>query len=106
MDDTHTYLPDLAGVLPEITADTVISRNLHKDSKMDVTLFGFAAGQELTEHRSPYAAIIQIIQGEAHITLDKEEVKAEAGSWIFMPPNLPHSLRTTSKMVMLLTLIK
>ena len=106
MDNPSTYLPDLLKALPEITADTILSRSLHKDEKTDVTLFGFAAGQELTEHRSPYTAIIQVLQGEASFTLGKDEVKAQAGAWIFMPPNLPHSLRATTSMQMLLTLIK
>ena len=106
MDKPYTYLPNLAGALPEITENTVVSRSLYKDEKTDVTLFGFAAGQELTEHRSPYTAIIQVLQGEAAFTLGKEEVKAQAGSWILMPPNLPHSLRATTSMKMLLTLIK
>jgi hybrid cluster-associated redox disulfide protein len=50
MDKPYTYLPNLAGALPEITENTVVSRSLYKDEKTDVTLFGFAAGQELTEH--------------------------------------------------------
>jgi len=106
MDQPYSYIPNLAGALPEITENTVVSRSLHKDDKTDVTLFGFAAGQELTEHRSPYTAIIQVLKGEVTFTLGNDEVKAQAGAWIFMPPNLPHSLRATTSMEMLLTLIK
>jgi quercetin dioxygenase-like cupin family protein len=106
MDKTYSYIPNLTGALPEITENTVVSRSLHKDAKTDVTLFGFAAGQELTEHRSPYTAIIQVLKGEVTLTLGEDEVKAQAGAWIFMPPNLPHSLRATTSMEMLLTLIK
>jgi quercetin dioxygenase-like cupin family protein len=106
MDKPYSYIPNLAGALPEITENTVVSRSLHKDQKTDVTLFGFAAGQELTEHRSPYTAIIQVLKGEALFTLGDDEVKAQAGAWILMPPNLPHSLRASTSMEMLLTLIK
>ncbi len=106
MEKLYGFLPDLITALPEITSDTVISRSLHKDEKTDVTLFGFAAGQELTEHRSPYTAIIQVLKGKATFTLGPDEVKAEPGSWIMMPPNLPHSLRAVTAMHMLLTLIK
>ena len=79
MDNPSTYLPDLLKALPEITADTILSRSLHKDEKTDVTLFGFAAGQELTEHTSPYGAIIQVLEGQANISLGKDTVSAEAG---------------------------
>ena len=106
MDKPYSYIPNLAGALPEITENTVVSRSLHKDEKTDVTLFGFAAGQELTEHRSPYTAIIQVLKGEVTFTLGNDEVKAQAGTWILMPPNLPHSLHATTSMEMLLTLIK
>jgi len=106
MDKPYSYIPNLAGALPEITENTVVSRSLHKDEKTDVTLFGFAAGQELTEHRSPYTAIIEVLKGEVTFTLGDDEVKAQAGAWIFMPPNLPHSLHATTSMEMLLTLIK
>ena len=106
MDKPHTYLPDLAAALPEITENTVVSRSLYKNDKTDVTLFGFAAGQELTEHSSPYTAIIQVLEGEAQLTLGKEPVTAKAGSWILMPPGLPHSLHAANRMIMLLTIIK
>ena len=106
MDQSYSLSPNLLESLPEITDNTVISRNLYNDKKTDVTLFGFAAGQELTEHQSPYTAIIQVLQGETLLTLGKDEVKAQAGSWILMPPHLPHSLRCKTKMVMLLTIIK
>jgi quercetin dioxygenase-like cupin family protein len=106
MDKPYSLIPNLAGALPAITENTVVSRSLHKDEKTDVTLFGFAAGQELTEHRSPYTAIIQVLKGEVTFTFGKDEVKAQAGAWILMPPNLPHSLRATTSMEMLLTLIK
>ena len=106
MEQTYSFLPDLSKLLPEIMENTVVSRSLFKDDKTDVTLFGFAAGQELTEHQSPFTAIIHILQGEVTITLGKDTVMGQAGSWMVMPPHLPHSLRCTSKMVMLLTIIK
>jgi quercetin dioxygenase-like cupin family protein len=106
MDQNYIFQPDLAKLLPEIMDNTVVSRSLFKDDKTDVTLFGFAAGQELTEHESPYMAIIQVLHGEVSLTLGGDKVSAQAGSYIVMPPHLPHSLHCTSKMVMLLTIIK
>jgi quercetin dioxygenase-like cupin family protein len=47
-----------------------------------------------------------VLAGQAHISLGKDTVTAEAGAWINMPPNLPHSLKADSQFVMLLTLIK
>jgi quercetin dioxygenase-like cupin family protein len=106
MESTYTYIPDLLKSMSAVPEDSIVSRVIAKGERLDVTLFGFAAGQELTEHTSPYRAIIQVLAGQAQITLGKDTVTAEAGAWIHMPPNLPHSLKAASPFVMLLTLIK
>ncbi|MDR3588940.1 MAG: cupin domain-containing protein [Negativicutes bacterium] len=106
MESTYTYIPDLLKSMSAVPEDSIVSRVIAKGERLDVTLFGFAAGQELTEHTSPYRAIIQVLAGQAQITLGKDTVTAEAGAWIHMLPNLPHSLKAASPFVMLLTLIK
>jgi quercetin dioxygenase-like cupin family protein len=73
---------------------------------MDVTLFGFAAGQKLTEHTSPYVAMIQVLKGDLSLTLDGEELFVKEGCWVNMPPNLPHALEAKTEVVMLLTMVK
>ena len=106
METTYTYIPDLLKSMSTLPEDSIVSRVIAKSERLDVTLFGFAVGQALTEHSSPYQAIIQVLEGQAQISLGKDTVTAEAGAWINMPPNLPHSLKATSEFVMLLTLIK
>ena len=106
MESTYSYIPDLLKQMSAIPADSIISRVIAKGERLDMTLFGFATGQELTEHTSPYRAIIQVLAGQAQIGLGKDTVTAEAGAWINMPPNLPHSLRAATEFVMLLTLVK
>jgi len=106
MEDIQIVVADLLKRLPEIPGDAVLSQTLKKDDKMDVTLFSFAAGQELTEHTSPYRAILEVLKGEGSMTMGKEFAEIKAGSWVYMPPELPHSLKTKTPLVMLLTLIK
>ena len=53
-----------------IPEDGTISRTLYQDSGLKVVVFGFAAGQELSEHTSSSPAIMHFIQGEAQVTLD------------------------------------
>jgi quercetin dioxygenase-like cupin family protein len=106
MENNHTVVEDLLRRLPEVPGDAVLSQTLIKDEKMDITLFSFAAGQELTEHTSPYRAIVEVLKGEGSMTLGKDFTAIKAGSWIYMPPDLPHSLKTTTPLVMLLTLVK
>lgn len=100
-----TFFSDLAS---EVTppADGTLSRTLYNDDHVKVVLFGFAAGEELSEHTSSMHAVIQVIQGEADITLGSEKKTTAAGSWMHMQPKLKHSVKARTPVVMLLTLLK
>jgi len=71
-----------------------------------VVLFAFAAGHGLTEHVAPFPAIIQIIKGEAELTVGQESVAGKPGTWVQMSAKTPHSIKAKTPVVMLLTLIK
>ena len=47
----------------------ILSRVLHKDEKVNVTLFGFAAGEELSAHSAPTPAVLYFLEGEAELEL-------------------------------------
>lgn len=76
------------------------------DSHVKVVLFAFAAEDGLKEHVAPLPAIIQIISGQAEITVGQELVAGEPGTWIQMSAQTPHSIQTRTPVVMLLTLLK
>jgi quercetin dioxygenase-like cupin family protein len=69
-------------------------------------LFGFAAGQELSEHTASTPAIMHFLHGEADVTLGPEKVSAAPGTWIHMTPQLPHSIRALTPVRLLLLLLK
>ncbi|WP_437193408.1 cupin domain-containing protein [Planctomicrobium sp. SH527] len=79
---------------------------LTDDEKAKVILFAFAVGSGLAEHVAPLPAIIQIIQGEATLTVGSETVNGRPGTWIQMAPKTPHSIQAETPLVMLLTLLK
>ena len=70
-----------------------------------VTLFGFAAGEELTEHTAAYPAILHFISGEADLQLGEEQTTAVPGTWVSMPARLPHSVYARTAVTMLLYLV-
>ncbi len=74
------------------------------DDQVKVVLFAFAAGEGLKEHVAPLPAIIQIIKGEAELTVGEQRVPGKSGTWIQMAIKTPHSIKATTPMVMLLTL--
>ncbi len=92
--------------MPDIPPDTIISHTLFDDDSVKAVVFGFAAGQELSEHTASMPAILHILKGEARLTLGGDSKEAAAGSWTHMPPQLPHSIVAKTPLVMLLLLIK
>ena len=89
----------------EIPKDGTLSRTLHRDDRVKIVLFGFAGGQELSQHTASVPAIIEILSGEARVTLDGEEKELSRGSWVFMEANLLHAVYAKSDVVMLLTML-
>ncbi len=106
MNTRTLWFDSLHDLLPEPSPDSITSRTLSKDEYANVTLFVFDAGQALSEHRAGQAAMLQIVDGEAEITLDGEVHQARAGSWAYMPPQLPHAISAKTKLTMLLILLK
>ena len=84
----------------------IVSRTLMKTPTSRVVLFGFAAGQELCEHTSTFHALIQILSGECEFSLAGKPHLVKAGDMLYMPPNLPHAVKATQQVSMLLTLFK
>jgi quercetin dioxygenase-like cupin family protein len=102
----HKIINDLEATLPEITPDSIVSRLLHDDERIKVTIFAFAGGQEMSEHTSTKVAILHILKGDAHIGVGEESVEARAGAWIHLPANLKHSVKAKTTLILLLTLLK
>ena len=84
----------------------IVSRTLLRIANSRVVLFGFAEGQELTEHTSTQHAVIQILSGECEFSLAGKLHTLKAGDLLYMPPNLPHSVRAITQFSMLLTFSK
>ncbi|MDZ4851514.1 MAG: cupin domain-containing protein [Pirellulaceae bacterium] len=82
------------------------SKILIDDAKSKTILFAFAVGDGLSEHVAPLPAMIQIIRGEATLTVGNQSVEGKSGTWIHMAPKTPHSILAKSPVVMLLTLLK
>lgn len=89
-----------------IPDDGTISRTIYQDDQVKAVLFGFAAGQELSEHTAAVPAILHFVAGEATVTLGGTVREAGANSWVHMPARLPHSISARTPVVMLLVLLK
>lgn len=89
----------------QFASDGIVSKTLFSSGAQRVILFGFAAGQELSEHTSTSHALVQILSGTSEWTLRDETRTLKSGDLLYMPPGLRHSLRATEPFSMLLTLL-
>jgi quercetin dioxygenase-like cupin family protein len=105
-DHPFFYVSDLATMVSEIPDDTIVSRTFHEDDRVKAILFGFAPGQELSEHTASQPAILHFLQGEADLVLGAEQKSAGPGTWVHMPARLPHSILAKTETRMLLILFQ
>jgi quercetin dioxygenase-like cupin family protein len=102
----YTHFADLLEMAPDIPEDSIISRTLHTDEWVKVILFRFAAGQELSEHTASMPAVLHFLEGEARLTLAGDTLDVSPGTWVYMLPELPHSIHAQTPLTMLLLLLK
>ena len=84
----------------------IASRVLAKKGTSNVTLFAFEKGQGLTEHTSPFDALVVVIEGSMTLTIGGEPVKAPAGSITRMPATVPHAVDADERTRMLLVMLR
>jgi quercetin dioxygenase-like cupin family protein len=85
---------------------SVVSKALIQKDTGNITLFSFDAGQGLSEHTSPYDAVVLLIEGRAEITIGGEPREVGAGEMIVMPAGIPHGLKANERFKMLLIMIR
>ncbi|MEE8397932.1 MAG: cupin domain-containing protein [Desulfobacterales bacterium] len=85
---------------------SVVSKTLLKKDTGNITLFSFDAGQGLTEHTSPFDAVVHILDGKAEITIGGDPQIVSAGQLLIMPADIPHGLQAIERFKMLLIMIR
>ncbi len=85
---------------------SVVSRTLINEKGGTVTLFAFDEDEELSEHTAPYDALVQLLEGEAKITIAGAAHHVKEGEMIIMPAGEPHAVKAGEKFKMILTMIK
>ncbi len=85
---------------------SIVSKQIIKKPNGNITLFAFDKEETLTEHTSPYEAVVLVAEGEMEIKIGGNPYNVKQGEIIIMPSNIPHALRAIQKSKMLLTMIK
>ena len=92
--------------LIEYQLGSVVSRTIVDKKAGTVTLFAFDEGEGLSEHTTPYDALVYVLDGEADIVISGKSVLLKKGEVTIMPANEPHALSAVTKFKMLLTMIR
>ena len=87
-------------------AGSVVSRQITKADSGNVTLFAFDKDQELSEHTTPFDALVHVLEGEAEIKISGKPYQLTIGDAIIMPADEPHAVKATQRFKMLLTMIR
>ena len=88
------------------TPNGIASRSLAKTSGGNLTLFAFDAGQGLTEHTSPFEALVMVLEGACTLTIGGVPVRATPGTVVRMPAAVPHAVEAFEATRLLLVMLK
>ena len=104
MSDSPTIVDLRAPV--ETPEDGIVSRAIYSDGDVRVVYFSFAPGQQLSDHTAPWPVTLEVVEGEATITLADDTVEATAGTWMHLPASMSHSVVARTPLVLVLHLLK
>lgn len=85
---------------------SIVSRTIIDEETGTVTLFAFDKGQGLSEHTTPYDAMVYLLDGEVEITISGKPLNVRQGEMIMMLADIPHALRGVKRFKMMLTMIR
>lgn len=104
-DELPARVVNLAGLV-DYQQGAVVSRTLIGRATGTVTLFAFDEGQQLSEHTAPFDALVQVLEGEAEITISGNPLRLAAGQMVIMPAEKPHAVRAIGRFKMMLVMIR
>ena len=83
----------------------VVSKTLAQNDAVSVTLFAFAAGEEIGTHDSTGDAMVTVLEGVGQFTIDGVPYLVKPGEALVMPAKKPHSVYAPENFKWMLTVI-
>lgn len=84
---------------------SVVSKTIVKKNTGTVTLFAFDRGQGLSEHTTPFDALVWVLDGEVEVTISGDKHRLREGDALIMPADVPHALYAVERYKMALVMI-
>lgn len=82
----------------------ILSEEVYKDEKLEVSLFCMSQGSEMSEHTSTKKAIVHVLEGNGIFNLEGKYIEMKPGILIHMKENARHSLKAKENTAFLLWL--
>jgi len=105
-ENEYLYSPNDLDKIIDYQTGSVVSKTIIKRSTGTVTLFAFDKGEGLSEHTTPFDALVYLVDGEAEITIAGKVNLVKKGEMIIMPANKPHALKAKESFKMMLVMVK
>lgn len=105
-ENENLHNPKELDKLIDYQTTSVVSKTIIKQPTGTVTLFAFDKGEGLSEHTTPFDALVYLVDGEAEITISGKHNLVKKGEMIIMPANQPHALKAKNRFKMMLVMIK
>jgi quercetin dioxygenase-like cupin family protein len=106
-----TPVTEQAHVIDDLLAEVsppsrgILSRTIHDGEDMRLVLFGFAPGEELSEHTAARSAVIHVLAGDADVAVPGLRRSLGPGAWIHLPAHAPHSILAVTPLTIALYLL-
>lgn len=99
---TFLALRHMCPMMPQAT----MCKSLMNRPEGRVVVFALDAGQEMSEHRTPFTSMIHVLEGRLLLCVEGEEREMVPDQILMMPANAPHRLRALMPTRMMLTVFK
>ncbi|PIR73505.1 MAG: cupin domain-containing protein [Candidatus Moranbacteria bacterium CG10_big_fil_rev_8_21_14_0_10_35_21] len=83
--------------LIEYPSSGILSKEIDKNEKVEISLFCMAKGTDLSEHTSTREGLVVVLDGEGEFILEGKNIKMTPGVLIHMQANAVHSLKAQEK---------
>jgi len=88
------------------TEGGIASRVIDRTGGGSVTLFAFDEGQELSEHASPYDALVVVLEGTLMLKVGGTSIQAASGTVVRIPAKVPHAVESPEPSKMMLVMLR
>lgn len=95
-----------AAELIDVQPAGVVSRTIVKKKTGTVTVFAFDADEGLSEHTTPYEALLMSLDGQADVTISGKSHRLDTGNIVRLPAGEPHAVKAIKPFKMILIMIR